>query len=106
MYVRFSSVSWESFHGSLMCSGFLSAVWRRKYMFSKEVLGPISEQMCVASPMKYSTILDMDRRIRDFCTRYPRPVRVSQSTGGRDISGMMQAMMISAFAEIGARSNL
>lgn len=32
----------------------------------KEVLGPVAELMCQVRPVKYSEILEFDRKIRDF----------------------------------------
>jgi hypothetical protein len=70
-------------------------------MFGKEVLGPISEQMCVASPMKYSTILDMDRRIREFHAQHARSPRMDTVMGEWDFSEVMQGLMSQSFTEMG-----
>ncbi|KAL5480285.1 hypothetical protein ACEPAI_1555 [Sanghuangporus weigelae] len=42
------------------------AVTRWRHRFVKEVVGPISEHLCLTRPIKYSEILDFDRRIREF----------------------------------------
>ena len=38
--------------------------WRHRFV--KEIAGPISEHLCLTRPIKYSEILDFDRRIREF----------------------------------------
>lgn len=41
-----------------------------KYRFAKEVLGPTSEYMGKVRPVKYSEILELDRKIREFPDYY------------------------------------
>ncbi|OCB89593.1 hypothetical protein A7U60_g3191 [Sanghuangporus baumii] len=38
--------------------------WRHRFV--RDVVGPISEHLCLTRPIKYSEILDFDRRIREF----------------------------------------
>ncbi|KII94707.1 hypothetical protein PLICRDRAFT_188975 [Plicaturopsis crispa FD-325 SS-3] len=41
-------------------------VWAWKYMFAKEVLAPMTEKTLTAIPPKYETILELDRKIREW----------------------------------------
>ena len=78
-------------------------VYRWKYTFGKEVLGPISEQICAAWPMKYSVILDMDRRIQNFRAKHP-PKRYNADgiLDEQNYSEIMQGMVAAAYPEMGA----
>ena len=46
----------------------LAIVWQWRYRFSRDVLPHVLEKLCSAHSIKYSEILELDRRVRDFPT--------------------------------------
>ncbi|OCB91794.1 hypothetical protein A7U60_g938 [Sanghuangporus baumii] len=50
--------------------------WHWKYGFVKELLAPIAEQLCQTKPSKYSEILDLDRKVREYPTHHTLQNRV------------------------------
>ena len=46
----------------------LAIVWQWRYRFSRDVLPHVLKKLCSAHPIKYSEILELDRRARDFPT--------------------------------------
>lgn len=51
-------------HFSLIKAPCLAYFWRLR--FCKEVVGPIAETLSEMRPIKYSEILEFDRKIREF----------------------------------------
>lgn len=41
-------------------------MWQIRYRFGKEMLFEVAEKVCNARALKYSEILSLDQRIRDF----------------------------------------
>ncbi|KAH8113147.1 hypothetical protein DFH11DRAFT_1510936 [Phellopilus nigrolimitatus] len=52
--------------------------WRWKHRFAKEITAPIAEQLCLTRRIKYTEIIELDRKIRDFET-HPDMLRPSTS---------------------------
>lgn len=46
----------------------VSGFQRWKHRFTKEVLAPIAQQLCLVRAIKYSELLELDRKLRDFET--------------------------------------
>ncbi|KAL5512411.1 hypothetical protein ACEPAG_3403 [Sanghuangporus baumii] len=67
------------------------AVTRWRHRFVKDVVGPISEHLCLTRPIKYSEILDFDRRIREFVDP-PIPPNLTDSGPAAEIRPRMWAM--------------
>ena len=40
------------------------------YKFVKEIVAPIADKLCSTKPLKYSEIIEWDRRIREFSPIY------------------------------------
>ncbi|EJD00583.1 uncharacterized protein FOMMEDRAFT_91493 [Fomitiporia mediterranea MF3/22] len=40
--------------------------WHWKFRFMKEVMAPIAELLCLARPIKYAEVIELDRRCREF----------------------------------------
>jgi hypothetical protein len=58
--------------------------------------------MSIASPLKYSSILEMDRKIRDFHLEFQRkPMTTDVVMGDWNFTEMMQYVTSSTFMEIG-----
>ena len=71
-------------------------VRRWRYRFVKDTIGPVSEELSLARPIKYSEILDYDRRIREFEDNVAPPDVLN---GGP--SAMMKARMLSVQKDLG-----
>jgi hypothetical protein len=52
------------FNRSFLTFCFAAYHWRMR--FAREVVGPISETLCLTRPIKYSEFLEFDRKVRDF----------------------------------------
>ncbi|KAI5118223.1 hypothetical protein M0805_000719 [Coniferiporia weirii] len=46
----------------------VQSVWRWRYRFARDVLTLVVDKLCSARPAKYSEILELDRKVRDFDT--------------------------------------
>ena len=85
----------------MKCNGAIIPDWRWKQRFTKEVLAPITERMCVTAPLKYSSILEMDRLIRDFHLEFNHTPKVDAIMGDWNYTEMMRYVTSSTFMEIG-----
>ncbi|TDL21998.1 hypothetical protein BD410DRAFT_770994 [Rickenella mellea] len=54
--------------------------WRWLYRFAKEIMHPINELTCAVGPVKYSDILELDRKLREM--RVPKYLQIPP--GGSD----------------------
>ncbi|KAH8113139.1 hypothetical protein DFH11DRAFT_1878702 [Phellopilus nigrolimitatus] len=63
--------------------------YRWKYSFAKEIIAPISEQLCLVRPVKYSEIMELDRKLRDFKNH---PLVMDLSKGDRKTANMQEYM--------------
>ncbi|TDL21996.1 hypothetical protein BD410DRAFT_789077 [Rickenella mellea] len=54
--------------------------WRWRYRFAKEIMYPINELTCAVGPVKYSDILELDRKLREM--RVPKYMQIPP--GGSD----------------------
>ena len=77
----------------------LDVVWRWKHQYAKEILAVVTARLCAAQPLKYSEILDLDRKVREFDFHpwlheaNPPPVEL-------DSNAMMQRLCIAMFKEV------
>ncbi|THH09507.1 hypothetical protein EW145_g1977 [Phellinidium pouzarii] len=46
----------------------IPSFWRWKHQFTKEILAMVAEHLCLAQPIKYSKILELDSKVRNFET--------------------------------------
>jgi len=63
---------------------FAMLAWSFKHHFVKEVISSLSEKLSSAKSMKYSEVLEMDKRIRDFnakCTSVDSTLAASLTSG-------------------------
>ena len=70
--------------------------WRWKFTFAKEVVGPIAEFMALATPVKYSDVLELDRKMREFNSR-PAPAEVISDDGA---SSIIRRSLIGIYREL------
>lgn len=68
-------------------------------MFSKEVMGPVAEFMALAKPVRYSDILELDRKIREFNAR---PIPIDFLTATSDMGSIIRRSTLGLYREIGA----
>ena len=59
-------------------------------MLAKDVIGPVAERLGVASPMKYSDIIGLDRRAREFYVEQYRHPAVDPMDGQVNVMDMIQ----------------
>ena len=64
----YRAVSSKKLDCLFMANFVCNLVQRWKNRFTKEVIGPIAQQMCLARVIKYSEILEFDRKLREFET--------------------------------------
>lgn len=76
--------------------------WHWKRRFAKEVLAPTNERIGVAlsSSVKYSTILEMDRKIRDFYLDHFRRPTIDPVMGEWKKNELMQYETNMLFMEV------
>ncbi|KLO09678.1 hypothetical protein SCHPADRAFT_833710 [Schizopora paradoxa] len=87
--------------GTLVPSGKFNIfqIWRWKHRYAKEILTVVTARLCAAQPLKYSEILDLDRKVREFDfhpwlhDKSPPPAEV-------DSNAMMQRLCIAMFKEV------
>lgn len=91
----FIHVSRKSPTGSLLISKLLVYHW--KHDFAKQVTSSVASKLCTVSPMKYSEILELDRKVREhpgFSAEYLDKL----DTGGSPET--FQALAVTLYREI------
>lgn len=58
----------------------INLVWHWRYRFAKEVVHHLADIGCRTGPVKYSEVLELDRKIRDF----DFPEKLKTPAGGSD----------------------
>lgn len=76
--------------------------WRWKQLFAKEIIGPVAEFMALAKPVKYSEVIELDRKIREFNTR---PVPAELLSIDTDMGAMIRRTTIGVYREIGENTS-
>lgn len=67
-------------------------------MFAKEVMGPVAEFMALAKPVRYSEILELDRKVREFNAR---PIPTELMSNSPDIGLIIRRSTLGLYREIG-----
>lgn len=67
-------------------------------MFAKEVTGPVAEFMALAKPVKYSEVIELDRKVREFNLK-PIPVELLGTVA--DMGAVIRRSTIGVYREIG-----
>lgn len=53
----------------------LNPVWAWKHDFGRNIIAAVADRMCTVRPTKYSEILELDRKVREFkITNYRSPI--------------------------------
>lgn len=66
-------------------------------MFAKEVMGPVAEFMALAKAVRYSEILELDRKVREFNAK-PIPAELLGST--TDMGSIIRRSTLGLYREI------
>lgn len=78
-------------------------VWQWRYRFARDVLPELVDKLCAAKPPKYSEIMDMDRKVRDFAVHefVQRSPRVNFSIGTDGDHGYLHPLVTAWWKEMG-----
>ena len=70
-------------------------------MFARDILGHVVARLCSAKPLKYSEVLELDKRIRAFDYKEFAPVHVSSPDGHGPKQRLQGIDMSTWFREVG-----
>ena len=74
--------------------------WDFKHRFSRDVISKVTEKLCSAAPVKYSDILELDRRIREF---EDAPIAVFDDSRCMGQQDLLRHVAMSLYKHIGER---
>lgn len=72
--------------------------WRWKDTFVKEVTGPVAEFMALTKPVKYSEVIELDRKIREYNMK---PVPAELLATDADMVAILRRSTLGVYREIG-----